>query len=57
MLPSFIFSNKGNQWWNEAQKSLFKFLGVPLMPNNHWLDTAIWILVEVKYVEVVKKEK
>jgi hypothetical protein len=57
MLPSFIFSNKGNQWWNEAQKSLFKFLGVPLMPNNHWLDTTIWILVEVKYVEVVKKEK
>ncbi len=50
-LPSFISSNKGNQWWNEAQNSLFKFMGVPLMPKNHWSYTTIWIMVEFKYVE------
>jgi hypothetical protein len=41
----------------EAQKPLSKFLGMPLMPKNHWSNIASWIIVKFTYIKVVKKLK
>jgi hypothetical protein len=41
----------------EAQKLLSKFLGVLLMPKNHWSNIVTYIMVALMYNKLVRKLK
>jgi hypothetical protein len=41
----------------EAQNLLSKFLGVLLMPKNHWSNIVSYIMVALMYNKLVRKLK